>query len=147
MYWSFIPAFVVSIPKADMVGWATAMKPAHTHSLTAHVIFLADDKFLKMPGFLTRKRRSPAPTVLRSPARPSKRKQWGEESMVAAMKSTKVQNPRCILLHALRRESCELCQCACVEIGHASRCSCNTWCCQFSLQQGLAALFWLNVTD
>ena len=48
------------------------------------------------------------------------------------MKSTKVQNPRRIL-HII-------CQYACAEIGHASRCSCmHAWCCQFSLQHGLAA--------
>ena len=35
------------------------------------------------------------------------------------MKSTKVQNPRRTLLHAYCVESCELCQCACAEIGHA----------------------------
>ena len=58
------------------------------------------------------------------------------------MKSTKVQNPR-------RVESSELCLCACAEIGHASRCSCNAWCCQFSHQRGPAASFWarLNVVD
>ena len=67
------------------------------------------------------------------------------------MKSTKVQNPRRILLHALRASS--LANNANVrayaEIGHASRCSCNAWCCQFSLQQGLAASFSarLNVVD
>ena len=37
----------------------------------------------------------------------------------------------------VRVKSCELCQCACVKIGHASRCSCSTWCCQFSLKQRL----------
>ena len=61
-----------------------------------------------------------------------------EERKGRIMKSTKVQNPR-------RVESCELCQYACAEIGHASRCSCNAWCCQFSLQQGLAALFWARL--
>ena len=52
------------------------------------------------------------------------------------MKSTKVQNPRRILDYCMHCvESCELCQFACAEIGHASRCSCNAWCCQFSLQR------------
>ena len=62
------------------------------------------------------------------------------------MKSTKVQNPRRILPHAHCVQSCELCQCACAEIGHALHCSCNAWCCQFSLQQGLV---WagLNAVD
>ena len=62
----------------------------------------------------------------------------GTGSYNCNMKSTKVQNPR-------RVESCELCQCACAEIGHASRCSCNAWCCQFSLQQGPAASFWARL--
>ena len=61
---------------------------------------------------------------------------WHKQTMNNLMKSTKVQNPR-------RVESCELCQCACAEIGHASRCSCNAWCCQ--LKQGPAAR--LNVVD
>ena len=38
-----------------------------------------------MPSFHTRKRRSSTPIVLRSPARPSKCKQWAEESMIAAI--------------------------------------------------------------
>ena len=51
------------------------------------------------------------------------------------MKSTKVQNP-------WRVESCELCQCVCAEIGHASRFVAATrGAGQFSLQ-GPAASFW-----
>ena len=42
------------------------------------------------------------------------------------------------ILHFLL-ESFVLCQYACAEVGHASRCSCNSWCCQFPLQHGLAA--------
>ena len=56
------------------------------------------------------------------------------------MKSTKVQNPRRITAYlASSLESCVLCHCACAGIGHASHCSCNAWCCQFSLQHGLSA--------
>ena len=59
------------------------------------------------------------------------------------MKSTKVQNPRRILLRRtmpMRVRGNWPC---------LAFCSCNAWCCQFSLQQGLAASFWarLNVVD
>ena len=40
-------------------------------------------------SFRTRKRSSSAPAVLRSPARPSKRKRWGEELMIAAISAVK----------------------------------------------------------
>ena len=70
-----------------------------------------------------------------------RRKEVNREINKSKMKSPKVQNPRRILLHALRASS--LCQCACTEIGHASRCSCYVWCCQFSFQQ---ASFWARLT-
>ena len=53
------------------------------------------------------------------------------------MKSTKVQTLGAYCISCV--ESCVLCQCACAEIGLASRCSCSAWCCQFSLQHGLSA--------
>ena len=40
-------------------------------------------------SFRTRRRRLSAPAVLRSPTRPSKCKQWGEESMIAAISAVK----------------------------------------------------------
>ena len=68
---------------------------------------------------------------------------WRGRSQIL-MKSTEVQNPR-----RKYSISCVLCQCACAEIVHASRCSCNAWCSQFSLQHRLAPSFWarLNVVD
>ena len=55
------------------------------------------------------------------------------------MKSTKVQNPRRIL-HAYLASSLAFYANARARILATPRgCSCNAWCCQFSLQHGLAA--------
>ena len=65
------------------------------------------------------------------------------------MKSTKVQNPRRILLHALRASSLVNYANARARKLATPRVVGNAWCCQFSLQQGLATWFWarLNVVD
>ena len=57
-----------------------------------------------------------------------------------SMKSTKVQNPRRIL-HILHRVDRVLCTIPMHVLGNwpCLACSCNVWCCQFSLQHRLAA--------
>ena len=66
------------------------------------------------------------------------------------MKSTEVQNPRRILLHALRASSLvNYANARARKLATPRVVAVNAWCCQFSLQQGLAASFWarLNVVD
>ena len=66
------------------------------------------------------------------------------------MKSTKVQNPRRILLNALRGSSLvNYANARARKLATPRVVTVNAWCCQFSLQQGLAASFWarLNVVD